>query len=382
MIYFDNAATSFPKPPQVANAVSEAITVYGGNPGRGGCPPSSVTGERIYSVREGVNEFFNGYGAEYAVFTSNATAALNLAIFGTFFAKNKRHFVVTAFEHNSVLRPLEEIKTRFGGSFTVVPPSLESDELSASRILSAVRRDTAAVIMTHASNVCGRILPVETVGRALKNSGITFIVDASQTAGVRGIDMRQSGIDILCTAGHKGLLGPTGTGLMLISPGLSLAPTVFGGTGSNSNELTQPNNPPERYESGTVNVVGIIGLDAGINAVRASSELIKNERLLADRLYRGLFCINGVRIYARYDDLHYVPTVSFNIKDMPSYDVSEALAERGIATRAGLHCAPLAHGFFGTRGSGTVRASLGIYNDPTEVDAFLNAVEDIAQKNR
>lgn len=246
MIYLDNAATSFPKPASVTDAVTEAMTVYGGNPGRGGCPPSSLTGEQVYLCREAVNDFFDGYGPEYTVFTSNATTALNAAIFGTVLASSRGgHLVLTAFEHNSVYRPAEAVR-RWGGGYTVVEPCLWDDGETVRRIAAALRRNTAAVIMTHASNVCGRVLPVEQVGRLLKGTGIPLIVDASQSAGHRPLSMKNSHISLLCTAGHKGLLGPTGTGLLLLSPSCLPLPTLFGGTGSNSAEAVPPSRPPER----------------------------------------------------------------------------------------------------------------------------------------
>ncbi len=379
MIYLDNAATSFPKPEAVARAVAEAVTVYGGNPGRGGCPPSLMTGEKVYECRENADGFFGGYGAEYTVFTSNATSALNAAIFGV--AKKKRyrgHMIITAFEHNSVLRPAEELKRSFGMEYTVVKPSLYDDEATVSGIASALRKDTVAVIMTHASNVCGRILPISRVGRFLSGSDITFIVDASQSAGNERISMKESYIGILCTAAHKGLMAPAGTGLMLLDPEKMPAPTVFGGTGSNSAQPVQPELPPERFESGTLNVPGILGLNAGINVLRRSPGSAKRERELAARLHAGLEQIRGVTLYTDYRIDKYVPTVCFNIDGIKSLDVSDALAGLGFATRGGLHCAPLAHEYFGTLDRGMTRVSIGFYNTLQEIDGFLNAVETVS----
>ena len=373
MIYLDNAATSFPKPREVIGAVGEALTVYGGNPGRGGSPPSSLTAEKVYEAREEIDRYFDGYGTQYVVFTANATDALNKAIFGTILAKRKRHLVITAFEHNSVYRPAAAIRAS-GGSFTVVPPSLESDRETVRRILSAVRRDTAAVCMTHASNVCGRVLPVEEVGRALENSGVALIVDASQSAGHRRLSLKSGHIGILCTAGHKGLLGPAGTGLMLLSPDCLPSPTVFGGTGSNSSQAVMPSSPPERYEAGTLNVPGILGLRAGLGVVSSESG---SESFLAERLYRGLQGISGVKLLLPYSPETCVPTVSFCKKERSSFELAAALAERGFATRGGLHCAPLCHRYFGTQEGGTVRVSPGRTNTAEEIDAFLSAVEGI-----
>ena len=373
MVYLDNAATSFPKPREVVRAVNEALTVYGGNPGRGGCPPSSLTAEKVFETREAVDRFFDGYGEPFVVFAANATDALNKAILGTVAKTRKKHLVLTAFEHNSVYRPAEAVREA-GGSFTVVPPDLEDDRETVRRILSAIRRDTAAVCMTHASNVCGRVLPVEEVGRALVGSGVALIVDASQSAGHRRISMKESHISILCTAGHKGLLAPAGTGLMLLSPDVLPSVTVFGGTGSNSSQAVMPSAPPERYEAGTLNVPGILGLRAGLSVL--SSETGR-EAALAGRLYRGLRDIPPVRLLLPYSPDTCVPTVSFLKGDRSSFELADALCERGYATRGGLHCAPLCHRFFGTSETGTVRVSVGRFNTAEEIDGFLNAVEKI-----
>lgn len=382
MIYLDNAATSFPKPQAVTDAVIKAMTVYGGNPGRGGCPPSSLTAEKVYSCRETVNSFFNGYGAEYTVFTSNATSALNAAIFGTAKKYKSGHIVITAFEHNSVLRPVEELKQSRGIEYTVVNPSLSDDSVTASRILSAIRSDTFAVIMTHASNVCGRILPIERVGNGIRNRDITFIVDGSQSAGNERIDMKKANIHILCTAGHKGLLGPTGTGLMLLREDKLPLLTVFGGTGSNSAESVMPTSSPERFESGTLNTVGILGLEEGINTLKKHPDTPLRERRLARKLFLGLKSIPNVKLPCEYDVSRYVPTVAFNISGLTSFELSERLAQMGFATRGGLHCAPLAHKYFGTFPSGMTRVSVGFFNTEREIDGFLTATEEIAKKIR
>ncbi len=382
MVYLDNAATSFPKPPCVPEAVTEALTVYGGNPGRGGCPPSSLTGEQVYLCREAVDRFFDGYGSEYTVFTANATAALNAAVFGTVLSsKRGRHLVITAWEHNSVYRPAEAIK-RAGGSYTAVPPHPFDDGETLRRLLAALRRDTAALVMTHASNVCGGVLPVEAVGRALRGSGIPLIVDASQSAGHRPLSMKESGISLLCTAGHKGLLGPTGTGLLLLSPGHLPRPMQYGGTGSNSSQSTMPMLPPERYEAGTVNVPGIIGLKAGLAFLEENPARIRRQAQVTRQLAEGLSSLPGVRLLLPYDQTRCVPLVSFTCEGLHSFDLSDALGEAGFATRGGLHCSPLAHRYFGTFPDGAVRVSPGLFTTEEEVLSFLERTEDILQKNR
>jgi len=374
MVYLDNAATSFPKPAEVIRAASEALTVYGGNPGRGGTPPSSLTAEKVFAAREKIDRYFDGYGAMYTVFTSSATASLNAAVFGTVAAKKKRHLVITAFEHNSVYRPAEAVR-RAGGSFTVVRPSLEDDSVTVRRVLAAVRHDTAAVCITHASNVCGRVLPVEEIGRLLSGSGVALIADASQSAGHRRLSMRQGHITVLCTAGHKGLLGPTGTGLMLLSPSFLPLPTVFGGTGSHSALPFPPPLPPERYEAGTLNTAGILGLSAGIDVLTKTPS--SREAALCRRLYRGLSAIPSVKVLLPYSEINCVPVVSYRRETLSSLDEADRLGALGFATRGGLHCAPLCHRFFGTENGGTVRVSPGRFTSEADVDAFLSAVEKI-----
>lgn len=381
MIYLDNAATSFPKPEAVFTKVSEAVKIYGGNPGRGGCPPSSLTAEAVYSCRETVNAFFNGYGAEYVVFTSNATSALNAAIFGTAKKHRSGHIVITSFEHNSVLRPVEELRKSQGIEYTVVNPSLFDDSVTVSRILSAVRKDTFAVIVTHASNVCGLILPVEKIGNALKKRDVTYIVDASQSAGVEKIDIKKANIDILCLAGHKGLMGITGTGLMLLNKDKLPVPTVFGGTGSNSAEAEMPLSSPERFESGTLNTVGILSVEEGIKVLKTHPDSSLREKKLARRLYLGLKGMKNVKLVAPFEISRYVPTVSFNVRGLRSFETSEKLGEMGFATRGGLHCAPLTHKYFGTFPDGLTRVSIGFFNTEKEIDKFLSAVEEISAKN-
>lgn len=377
MVYLDNAATSFPKPSPVVNAVTEAMTVYGGNPGRGGCPPSSLTGEQVYLCRETVNSFFDGYGPEYVVFTSNATSALNMAIFGTVLSSRRgQHLVITAWEHNSVYRPAEALK-QAGGGYTVVSPSLSDDNETVRRIASALRRNTAAVVMTHASNVCGRILPVEKVGRLLAGTGIPLIVDASQSAGHRRLSMKDSHISLLCTAGHKGLLGPGGTGLLLLSPSHLPRPILFGGTGSNSSEPIPPALPPERYEAGTINVPGILGLGAGLSFLQDNTDLAARELFLTEHLYRGLSSLPGVRVLVPYEPDRCVPLLSFTVEKQDSFSLSDALGQRGFATRGGLHCAPLTHRYFGTFSRGTVRVSPGFSTTQEEMDEFLEVVESL-----
>lgn len=374
MIYLDNAATSYPKPSVVIASVSEALTSYGGNPGRSGHTMSVKVGEKIYNCRETVSDYFNAYGGENVIFTSNATHALNLALFGTL----SGHVVTTVFEHNSVLRPLEELRRQGRISYTAVSPSLTNDGLTLSRIRAAITPHTRAVVITHASNVCGKILPVNAIGQLCRQRGLLFIVDASQTAGHMKVDMRQMGADIICTAGHKGLLGPTGTGLLLKRPEVNLIPLMFGGTGTNSQSLSQPDEYPERLECGTLNVGGILGLTAGI-------ELLSNQRNNFERQHiqnasARLRRIDKVELYNQYNTSDYVGIIAFNIRGLSSIQTANLLSERGVCVRGGLHCAPLTHNYFGTSERGLVRVSAGYFTSKEDIDGLIYAVSDICKK--
>ncbi len=375
MIYLDNAATSFPKPLAVRRAMARALEYYGGNPGRGGHVLSQRVGEKIFTCRENASEFFGGWGPEYTVFTANATMALNMAILGT--KKPGGHVVSTQFEHNSVLRPLAALERADGVAYTLVPPSLEDDAETVRRVEEAIRPNTYCVVCTHASNVCGRILPVGEIAALCRRRGLLCIVDASQSAGSLPIDMRALGIDLLCMAGHKGLMGAGGTGLLLLSPDVQVAPILFGGTGTNSNSVQQPEDYPERLESGTINTHGIISMDAGIGVLRAAPRY-QEERRLAQQLYQGLRGIEKVELYCAFDPGRYVGIVPFNIRGRGSTEVANLLAAEGICVRGGLHCAPATHRYFGTQTRGMVRASVGYYTTAAEISSFVEAVRRLA----
>lgn len=374
MVYLDNAATSFPKPSVVSASVGEALTFYGGNPGRSGHELSVRAGEKIYSCRQIISDYFNGYGGENVIFTSNATHALNLAVFGTL----SGHVVTTAFEHNSVLRPLEELRRQGKITYTVIAPSLNDNNLTLARIRAAIRPDTRGIIVTHASNVCGKILPVYSIGQLCRKMGLIFIVDASQTAGHIKIDMKKMGADIICTAGHKGLLGPAGTGLLLKRPDISITPLMLGGTGTNSQELSPPEEYPERLECGTLNTPGILGLTAGIELLKRNPQEEKLQSLTQHAATK-LKSINKVQTYCNYSPGGYVDIISFNVKDLGSNETANMLSDRDICVRGGLHCAPLCHEYFETSKRGQVRASLGYFSSKDDVDSLIYAVKDICK---
>ncbi len=374
MIYLDNAATSYPKPSVVIASMSEALTSFGGNPGRSGHTMSVNVGEKIYYCRETISDFFNAYGGENVIFTSNATHALNIALFGSL----SGHVVTTVFEHNSVLRPLEELKRQGKITYTAVTPSLANDNITLSRIRAAITPHTRAVVVTHASNVCGRILPVNAIGQLCRQKGILFIVDVSQTAGHIKVNMKQMGADIICTAGHKGLLGPTGTGLLLKRPEIELKPLMYGGTGTNSQDLSPPDEYPERLECGTLNVGGIISLTSGIELLNNNPHGSFERQLMQNAVLR-LRKLDKVELYTQYNPANYVGIIPFNIRGLSSIEAANLLSEHGVCVRGGLHCAPLCHKFFGTLERGLVRISSGYFTSKEDIDGLISAVEDICR---
>ena len=378
MIYFDNAATSFPKPAAVVQAVNEAVRFYGGNPGRSGHQMSMRTAEKIYQVRQKAGAFFD-VRPEQVIFTLNCTHALNQAIKGVM--AEGGHVITTRLEHNSVLRPLESMAAAGRIQYTAVPVTEGDDDATLAAFGEALRRDTRAVVCTHGSNVTGTLLPVSRIADFCRRNGLIFILDAAQTAGVLPVRLSM-GPDIICMAGHKSLHGITGTGLMLLREGLSLPPLMEGGTGTGSLELQAPAEPPERYEVGTVNTVGIIALGAALDDLgrRGLDRIYRYEMALCARVYEELRRTDGVQLLAsRFKLWEKAPIVSFNIRGLDAGAVAARLSERGFLLRGGYHCAALAHPFLGTAEQGAVRFSPGIFNNPRQVTLFLDEVKKIAK---
>lgn len=377
MIYFDNGATTFPKPRTVVNAVDRALRYYGANPGRSGHNMSLKASEIMYDCRKNAAELFNADSPEKIIFTYNCTAALNYVIKGIL--KEGDHAVISSLEHNAVLRPLENLKEN-GVEYSIADYSPD-DEETINNFRNAIRPNTKLVICTHASNVFGVRLPVERIAALCRIHGVLFCVDAAQTAGVVPISLKDSCIDYLCTAGHKGLYGPMGTGILAINSEILPESLIQGGTGSFSSDRKQPATLPDRYESGTPNLPGIAGLNEGIKFVikKTESGIERQETRLAVRLYNKLKNIPGVVLYTDSPEAHRcVPVISFNIEGLDSEETSEILDKRfNIAVRAGLHCAPLAHEFFGTQGSGTVRAVLSVFSNFEQVDYFASSIRTI-----
>ncbi|MBR1824121.1 MAG: aminotransferase class V-fold PLP-dependent enzyme [Ruminococcus sp.] len=370
MINFDNAATTFPKPLSVRQAVAAAMKKYGGNAGRGGHPLAMRTSEALYSARETVASFF-GAQPENTVFTMNCTYALNMAIKGIM--NGGGHLIISGMEHNSSARPAAALalKNRLRLSIAEVYPE---DERTIDSFRSLIREDTKAVVCTLASNVTGQILPYREIAALCREHGICFIADGAQACGI--IDVKLSdGINILCTAGHKGLYGITGTGLLVTDGKYPISPIIQGGTGSSSLSLLQPDILPDSLESGTPNIIGTVSVKAGIDFVKKTG--IRRIFAHEDRLCRCFMSgLDGdVRVY-REKTAEYVPIVAFNVGDIPSESVAAQLAEKGFCLRAGFHCAALAHASLGTK-SGTVRFAPSVFNTEQEVLRLTETIRNM-----
>lgn len=370
MIYFDNAATTFPKPMGVAKEVGAAISHYA-NPGRGAHKLAMAAAEEVYSCRTVAARLF-GASPERVVITSGATHGLNVAIAS---ARNQNNAVlISNLEHNSVLRPAKAT----GREVRIFDSCLYLDgEEQTYAILNSIDQyshNVKTLICTAASNICGATMPIAEIGKYCRDRGILFIVDGAQAGGILDIDMKRDYIDVLCLAGHKGLYGPMGCGLMLVGENVSLSPLMYGGSGVDSEIIEMPQLPPERYEAGTLPMPLISGLKAGMKFVAkvTPQKIREHERRLARKLKRGLENMRHVRVYAGNHD---GGTVLFNVSGMSSEEVALLLDKRNICTRAGLHCAPLAHRTLNS--DGAVRISFGYFNRDFEVDYLLNILDSI-----
>ena len=381
MIYFDNGATTFPKPRAVVNAVANAMLSYGANPGRSGHKMSVKASEIMYSCRENAARLFDFDKPENVIFTLNCTQALNTVIKGTL--KKGDHAVISSLEHNAVLRPVEALKSR-GVTYSTAKVVEGDDDQTLNNFRNALRENTRLVVCTHASNVFGIRLPVERIAALCRIYKIPFCLDAAQSAGVLPISLKNSCIDYLCAPGHKGLYGPMGTGLLIINSENSPKSLIQGGTGSLSSDREQPGILPDKFESGTPNLPGIAGLNEGIRFVvnRGVNNIQRYEIKLARTLYDGLKKNREVKLYtARPEIDSHAPVISFNLNGRDSEEIAALLNDRfNIAVRAGLHCAPLAHEQYGTQYTGTVRAVASAFSDEAQIRAFVNAVNKISKK--
>ncbi|WP_273853871.1 aminotransferase class V-fold PLP-dependent enzyme [Guptibacillus spartinae] len=377
MIYFDQAATSFPKPPEVVQAMTEVMTEYAANPGRSGHALSRRANDVIIQAREQLADFFGFDYPERVCFAANATAALNQAIKGFRFEEGD-HVLTTSYEHNSVRRPLEYMKKVAGIEVDYFNVG-EAEGFDRETFRNAIRPNTKMIIVSHGSNLTGNIVPIDMIGEMAKEKEITFLVDASQTAGILPIHMREMGIDLLAFPGHKGLLGPQGTGVLIVGEGMELTPLYHGGTGSSSELIDQPDQLPERLESGTLNTPGIAGLLAGLGAVKKMGllEIRKHEQKLTEMLLKGLDQIEYVYVYGPTERLGVIP---FTIEGIDPQEIAIILDQHyQIAVRAGLHCTPLGHETIGTSSTGAVRISVGPYNTEDEVHKVIEAIGEIVE---
>ena len=375
MIYLDNAATTFPKPDVVYDAVMDCMKNYCANPGRAGHKLSLRAGREIYDTRENLAKLFNIDNPMNIIFTSNATESLNLAIKGLL--KTGDHVITTSMEHNSVIRPIMALE-KIGVENTIVDCN-EEGFLDINDLEKAIKPNTKLIVTTHASNVFGTLIDIKEVGLVAKKNNITYLVDASQTAGVYDIDVKNMNIDILATAGHKSLLGPQGVGILYIKEGIDLDTLKEGGTGSQSEYLFQPQMLPDKYESGTHNTPAIAGLNAGVKYILDNMDNIRRkEEELCEYMLNRLDEIKDIRIYGTKDIKKRVPVISINIGDIDSGEITFTLdSEYDIATRSGLHCSSLAHKTVGTIKQGTVRFSIGYFNTKDDIDRVIDALKKI-----
>ena len=382
-IYLDNASTSFPKAPTVATAMSDYITNRGININRGSYALAYDVEDTIYTTRQRLNTLFNGHDPSHVVFTQNVTMSLNMVIKGLLKAGD--HVLVSSMEHNAVMRPLTQLLDK-GITFDTIPCD-STGSIQMDSIEPLIRPNTVALIINHASNVCGTIQPLESIGPLCKAHNLQFIVDAAQTAGVIPIDVKACHIDALCFTGHKGLLGPQGIGGIILTKEMAqnLTPLIAGGTGSFSHLETLPTHMPDAFESGTLNLPGIIGLNEGLAYIESQGmENIHNHELaLTQAFLEGLQSIDVVNIVGKQDIQDRTAVVSITIDSMdPASIAYELESTYHIMTRVGLHCAPRAHQTLGTYPEGTVRFSFGYANTHKDVETALSALHRIVKNTK
>lgn len=376
MIYLDNAATTYPKPQSVANAVTRAVKRLGANPGRSGHNMSIEAAKEVYECRKSLAKFFNAPGPECVVFTLNCTHAINTVIKGIL--KPGDHVVTSCFEHNSVNRPLKALENQ-GVTVTEARVYHGDNDATVNSFREAFTSKTSLVVCTHASNVWGVRLPVARICALAHEYNIPVLVDAAQSAGHIPIDVAEMKIDFLCLAGHKGLYGPMGVGVLITPYGDKVSTMVQGGTGTNSESYLQSDIMPEKLESGTPNVIGIAGLHAGIEFLNSTGmrRIATHEYDLMKYLYRRLNALEKVELYMDEPTPEYfVPLLSFNVNGMHSESVAATLNEHGIYVRAGLHCAPGAHKFCGTLEQGAVRICPSAFTRKRDIDALMHVIKN------
>jgi len=379
MIYFDNAATSYPKPDKVYKEMIRCMKEYCANPGRGGHKMSVDSGKAVYEARELISNLFNCQNPMQICFMKNATEALNCALHGVLKAGD--NVITSPMEHNSVMRPLKEIEREKSITISVLKGN-DFGEIDVDDFKKAITPKTKLAVFTLSSNVNGIIMPFNEIGRICREHGILFLLDGSQGAGSINIDVKEACIDLLALPGHKGLMGPQGTGILYVREGIFLKPMLQGGTGSNSELIYQPEIFPEGFESGTLNTPGIVGLKEGvkfINEIGLENIRIK-KNMLVQRFYDGVKNICGVKLYSRREGTNNSGIIALNIQGIFSNELSSILDKNySIATRAGLHCSPMAHKTLGTLDNGIVRFSFSYFNELQEIEYVVNVLEKISK---
>lgn len=376
MIYFDNAATTFPKPASVINAVDICNRRYCVNVGRSGYKAALNAAETVYETRKSVADFFGCENPENVIFTSNCTTAINTVLKGVL--NEGDHIVCSSLEHNAVIRPLNKLNN-CGVEYDVASVFAGNDEATLNAFEALIKNNTKMIITTHVSNVNGQIIPIEKLGKLAKKYGLLFAVDAAQSAGILPINMKECSIDYLFAAPHKGLYAPMGTGILIARKNIENT-LIEGGTGSLSSQITQPDILPDKFESGTPNLSGIVGINRGVDFVKKKTvgAIYREEMKIIGKIYSEFRKSDYVILYT--EDLklgEYCPVLSFNIRGKSSEETAAELDKSGIAVRSGFHCAPLAHKTLGTEKSGTVRICPSVFTTFKETEIFLNAVKKL-----
>lgn len=376
MVYFDNAATSFPKPRMTVEAANAAFTRYGANPGRGGHKMALETSQMVYRAREQLAQLMGLDAPERVVFTLNCTQAANQAIKGA--VREGDHVIISSMEHNSVRRPVEALQRAGICRYDVARVEVDDPEKTVKNFRALLRPNTRLVCCVHGSNVFGSVQPVQKICALAHENGALFLLDAAQTAGVLPIDCRQLPADFICLACHKGLYAPTALGALLVGSDTELQTLLEGGSGSLSLEPDMPPFLPDRLEAGTVNTTGIAGLTGGLRFIRQRTipRIHREEMALLERLYGGLSQIKGVILYNHPQ----LPVLSFGIEGMSGEAAAGRLGELGYALRGGFHCSPLAHETMGTLKTGTARIGIGAFNTAAEADGLLRAIRQVVRE--
>lgn len=382
-IYFDNAATSFPKPKEVLDAMMEQMMNFGGSANRGSSKTVLQSSRLVYECREAIKSFFNYDKNENVIFTNNITSSINILL--SAIVKPNWHIITTSMDHNSVLRPLFKLKEELEGIEVDVVPCNELGFLNIDNLKDSIKENTKLIILSHSSNLVGSIQPLKEISDICREKNIFLILDSAQSAGILPIDMKDLSLSALAFTGHKSLLGPQGIGGFIIDDKLNAEakPVFVGGTGSSSSLLAQPDFLPDKFECGTLNIPGIVGLLHGINYINKEglNTIREREEFLCKKALDGLLNINNLKVYGTFDTSKKTSVISFNINDMDPSLVGYILdSEFNISSRTGLHCAPLAHKTVGSYPSGSIRISLGYFNTEKELDIFLKAINNI--KNR